>query len=75
MLGRKIINNPGFDFYTEKDYYVTAGEAKYKNGSNPYNISLSQIKTPKLLKNITNSKYFKECNKSHIIYLIAVEMV
>lgn len=43
LLGRKISNNPGFDFYTEKDRLLTTGEAKYVKGVNAYNSSLSQI--------------------------------
>lgn len=43
LLGRKISNNPGFDFYTEKDGLLTTGEAKYIKGVNAYNSSLSQI--------------------------------
>ena len=43
LLGRKISNNPGFDFYTEKDGLLTAGEAKYIKGVNAYNSSLSQV--------------------------------
>lgn len=43
LIGRKISNNPSFDFYTEKDYLLTAGEAKYIKGINAYNSSLSQI--------------------------------
>jgi hypothetical protein len=44
LLGRKISNNPGFDFYTEKDNIITAGEAKYEKNVNAYNSSLKQIK-------------------------------
>lgn len=43
LLGRKISNNPGFDFYTECESILTAGEAKYIKGVNAYNNSLSQI--------------------------------
>lgn len=43
LLGRKVSNNPGFDFYTEKDGLMTTGEAKYIKGANSYNSSLSQI--------------------------------
>lgn len=43
LLGRKISNNPGFDFYTEKVGILTTGEAKYVKGVNAYNSSLSQI--------------------------------
>lgn len=43
LLGRKISNNPGFDFYTEKNGILTTGEAKYVKGENAYNRSLSQI--------------------------------
>ena len=43
LLGRKKSNNPGFDFYTEIDYQIVAGEAKYKTNENAYNSSLKQI--------------------------------
>ena len=43
LLGRKRTNNPGFDFYTEKDKLLVAGEAKYIDSSNAYNSSLKQI--------------------------------
>ena len=43
LLGRKKSNNPGFDFYTEKDFLIVAGEAKYKANQNAYNSSLKQI--------------------------------
>ncbi len=43
LLGRKISNNPGFDFYTEKDSIITACESKYLKGINAYTSSLSQI--------------------------------
>ena len=43
LLGRKKSNNPGFDFYTEDDLYLVAGEAKYKNSINAYSNSLKQI--------------------------------
>ena len=43
LLGRKKSNNPGFDFYTEKDFLIVAGEAKYKTNQNAYNSSLKQI--------------------------------
>lgn len=43
LLGRKKSNNPGFDFYTENDIYLVAGEAKYKNNINAYSSSLKQI--------------------------------
>lgn len=41
----KTKGNPGFDFHTEtKDYYIVFGEAKYRQGNNPYNVALEQIK-------------------------------
>lgn len=43
LLGRKKSKNPGFDFYTENNTYLVAGEAKYKNNINAYNSSLKQI--------------------------------
>lgn len=43
LLGRKKSNNPGFDFYTENDIFLVAGEAKYKNNANAYSNSLKQI--------------------------------
>lgn len=43
LLGRKDVGNPSFDFYTEIDFYLVAGEAKYKKDANPYNDALKQI--------------------------------
>lgn len=45
LLGRKITNNPGFDFFTEESNLnlITCGEAKYLHGKNAYGTSLSQI--------------------------------
>lgn len=43
LLGRKKTGNPGFDFYTETQEILVAGEAKYVKDSNAYNNSLKQI--------------------------------
>ena len=45
LLGRKVLGNPGFDFFTEeaKLQLVTCGEAKYVHGKNAYTTSLKQI--------------------------------
>lgn len=45
LLGRKVIGNPGFDFFTENAEMsmVYCGEAKYVANANPYNDSLGQI--------------------------------
>lgn len=43
LIGRKKTGNPGFDFYTESNEILVAGEAKYVKESNAYNSSLKQI--------------------------------
>ena len=45
LLGRKVVGNPGFDFYTEDEVIgniIFCGEAKYENGKNAHNESLKQ---------------------------------
>lgn len=45
LLGRKVVGNPGFDFFTENAEMsmIYCGEAKYVANANPYNDSLVQI--------------------------------
>lgn len=45
VLGQKVSNNPGFDYYAEniKENYVVFGEAKYKTNSSSYRAALKQI--------------------------------
>ena len=45
LLGRKVVGNPGFDFFTEnlEASMIYCGEAKYVANANPYNDSLEQI--------------------------------
>jgi hypothetical protein len=48
LLGRKVVGNPGFDFYTEDEIngnIIFCGEAKFENGKNAYNESLKQSNT------------------------------
>lgn len=57
LIGRKISNNPSFDFYTEKDNLLTAGEAKYKKGFNMLYATL--IKYGKKHSNTLSTKLTK----------------
>ena len=45
VLGQKVSNNPGFDYYAEniKENYVVFGDAKYKTYSSSYTAALKQI--------------------------------
>ena len=43
LLGRKVSNNPSYDFYTIDNNIFVLGEAKYKSDINAYGSSLNQI--------------------------------